>query len=156
MRKVISPNAYWFVQIKKSVTEGLSLAQQGGKPSELHTNPETRKLMQVYHIHQLHLFRSGIKHENDIRKVDDLGCDQIKLIERRLKAWIHETMSARLYNATSSDSSEVLADVEMDIDNLDQELAERSTNEDETRTNGHIIQTADRELIFDYGEPEDT
>ena len=66
MRKVISPNAYRFVLVKKSVTEGLGLAWRGGKHAEPHTNPEIRTLMQVYQTHQLHLFRSGRSYGSDV------------------------------------------------------------------------------------------
>ena len=56
MRKVIAPNAYRFVLIKKEITEGLGLAQQQGKHTTPHTNPEITKLMQVYQTFQVHLF----------------------------------------------------------------------------------------------------
>jgi len=153
MRKVISPNAYRFLQMKKSVSEGLGLAQRGGKHSEPHTNPEIRKLMQVYHTHQLHLFRSGRRYGSDIRKVDDLGRGQTKLIDGKLKAWTHETTRARLNNLVSSDAVEMLANMDMNIDHLDKQLAEtREINGDEIQTDGRIIQTADGELVFEYGD----
>ena len=85
MQKVISPNAYQFVLVKKSVTEGLGLAPWRGKHTEPHTNSEIWKLMQVYQTHQLHLFRSGRSYGSDVQKVDNLGCGQLKLIEGKLK-----------------------------------------------------------------------
>ena len=73
MRKVIAPNAYRFVLIKKAATEGLGLTQRTGKHSEPHTNTETTKLLEVYKENQLHLFRKGRTYGTDLRKVDDLG-----------------------------------------------------------------------------------
>lgn len=89
--------------------------------------------------------------------MDDLGHGQVKLIEGKLKAWIHETTRVRLPNVRSSDALETLANVEVNIGQLDEQLAGNREGEDETRTDGCIIQTAEGELVFEYGNGvEDT
>jgi hypothetical protein len=66
MRKVIAPNTYRFVLVKKAVAEGIGLANRDSKHIEPHTNPEMVKLLQVYQKYQLHMFRSGRNYGGDL------------------------------------------------------------------------------------------
>jgi len=152
MRKVIAPNAYRFVLIKKAVSEGIGLTKKGGKHTEPHTKPEMRTLMSVYQSEQLHLFRRGRTYsEDDLRKVDDLGRGATKLAGGKLESWVLETMRARLSipNMDAADNSNEVDRLEMgNFDRLDAEIQEnQQTNEEWTR--GNIVD-ADGELMFEY------
>lgn len=157
MRKVIAPNAYRFVVVKKSVTEGLGLAQRRGKHSEPHTKPEMKKLLEVYRDQQLHLFRSGRTYGGDPRKTDDFGRGCQRLIEGKLVSWVSETTRARQMNANTNPPPE--SQVEEDISQLDDEVvmntSENGSRDLDTRTSGHIIQMDDGELVFEFDKDID-
>lgn len=156
MRRVIAPNAYRFVVVKKTVTEGLGLAQRAGKHSEPHTNPEMVKLLQTYRNHQLHLFRRGRTYGTDMKKTDDLGRGVQRLIEGKLETWVYETSRARRLNMSSNSG---LPDVEIEagITQIDQEEAQEHNeglNTNDARTPGQIIQGADGGLVFEFENNE--
>ena len=156
MRKVIAPNAYRFVLIKKSVTEGLGLTQRTGKHSEPHTNAETTKLLEVYKDNQLHLFRKGRTYGTDLRKVDDLGRGVQRLMDGKLASWIKDTTRARIINMAQTALQASEEDTISAFAELDQEDAEaRSREVNETRTMGHIVQTDDGDLVFEFGHEVD-
>ena len=150
MRKVIAPNAYRFVLVKKAVAEGLGLAKRPGKHVEPHTNPEMVKLLQVYQKHQLHMFRSGRNYGGDLRKVDDLGRGQTRLLEGKLASWVNETTHARHLNTSPNE-------IGKELDQLDKELeAEQSQMAGESQTRGQLLFTSDGELIFQVGDEDNT
>lgn len=156
MRKVIAPNAYRFVLVKKSVTEALGLEQHGGKHAEPHTKPEMQILLQAYKTHQLHLFRSGRTYQGELRKVDDLGRGVQQLIGGKLAAWVNETTRARLINPiglnpTESDLDGIIVDVsQLDHD----EDATASNNENDGGTVAENETLDDRELILEFSDNE--
>lgn len=152
MRRVIAPNAYRFVLVKKSVTEGLGLEQHGGKHKDPHMKPEMIKLLQVYKTHQLHLFRQGRSYGKDIRKVDDLGRGVQALMGEKLSAWVQETTHARLINELPPGRTE--AGMVLDEIRLNEPIVNHPGQEDEAQTRGRIIQTADGDLIFEFDEQE--
>lgn len=152
MRKVIAPNAYRFVLVKKTMTEALGLEQHGGKHAEPHTKPEMQILLQAYKTHQLHLFRSGRMYNGELRKVDDLGRGVQQLIGGKLAAWVNETTRARLINPMGLNPTETNMDGMNDISQLDHEVA--TSNDGQT---AEIITQVvdDRELIFESSDKED-
>jgi hypothetical protein len=145
MRKVIAPNAYQFVLIKKLVTEALGLEQHGRKHAEPHTKPEMQILLQAYKTHQLHLFRSGRMYHGDLHKVDDLGRGVQQLIGGKLAAWVNETTRARLINPTGLGLNLIPSDLDaiIDVSQLDEEAATLTAT-----------QMDDRELIFRINDKE--
>lgn len=152
MRKVIAPNAYRFVLIKKAATEGLGLTQRTGKHSEPHTNTETTKLLEVYKENQLHSFRKGRTYGTDLRKVDDLGRGVQRLMDGKLASWINDTTRARVINMAQTTSQPSEDDTISAFAELDQEEAEVQSQEaNETRTMGHIVQTDNGDLVFEFG-----
>jgi hypothetical protein len=155
MRKVIAPNAYRFVLIKKSVTEALGLEQHGGKHAEPHTKPEMQILLQAYKTHQLHLFRSGRTYHGDLRKVDDLGRGVQQLIGGKLAAWVNETTRARLINPIGLNPTESDLDGIVDVSQLDHyEDATTINKENDRGTAENVTQVDDRELIFEFSDKE--
>lgn len=152
MRKVIAPNAYRFVLIKKAATEGLGLTQRTGKHSEPHTIAETTKLLEVYKDNQLHLFRKGRKYGTDLRKVDDLGRGVQRLMDGRLASWINDTTRARIIDMAQMASQASGEDIisESVFADLDQDDAEARSQLNETRTMGHVVQTDEGDLVFEF------
>ena len=166
MRKVIAPNAHRFVLIKKSVNEGLGLAPRKGKHTEPHTNPEIKKLMDVYKAQQLHSFKRGRTYGGDVRKVDDLGRGMTKLVGEKLASWVLETTQMHPSdNTIVNDNDESLSESNAQFDDamaqLDREAeTAQMETEGETRTLGHIISMGDGALVFEYdnnnrGEEDD-
>jgi hypothetical protein len=147
MQKVIAPNVYRFVLVKKSVTESLRLAQHGGKHKDPHTRPEMVKLLQVYQALQLHLYRSGRTYSGDLYKVDDLGRGMRDLVGGKLMTWVHETTQARLINQTSLQTPD---DVATDITQLDEEVAGAMDGNPGIQTAGCVTQMEDGELLFEF------
>ncbi|KAF8962188.1 hypothetical protein BDZ97DRAFT_1759423 [Flammula alnicola] len=153
MRKVIAPNAYRFVLVKKTITQGLGLAKRGYKHSEPHTNPEMAKLLQVYQNEQLHLFRKGRTYGGDPRKTDDLGRGVQRLMEGKLAAWVRDTTRTRIVNKSAPPEvvERELTELETAMDALDEEINIQQNQEAaETRTAGQVLQLADGELVFEY------
>jgi hypothetical protein len=148
MRKVIAPNAYRFVLVKKSVTEGLGLAKRGGKHAEPHTNPEMAKLLQIYKEHQLHMFRSGRNYGHNLWKVDDLGRGQQRLAEGKLASWVHETTRARRLNSSTNEQAVLTTEFVQKLESLDEEIeVEQRQALDEIRTPGRLLHLPDGELV---------
>lgn len=128
MRKVIAPNAYCFVLIKKAATEGLGLTQRTGKHIEPHTIAETNKLMEVYKDNQLHLFRKGRKYGTDLRKVDDLGRGVQRLVDGKLASWINDTTRACISGMALHASGEDTISVFAELDQVSAEARSQEVN----------------------------
>lgn len=157
MRKVIAPNAYRFVLVKKTVMEGLGLTRRGYKHSEPHTNPEITKLLHVYQSHQLHLFRKGRTYGGNQRRTDNLGQGIQQLMEGELASWIHDTTRVRHLSRTQPRMAGLdEADIEADITQLDQQIAiEQASEGDEMRSGGHILQLDNGELVFEFDDADE-
>ena len=92
IRLVISPNLHHFARIKIDMRTGVGLSKRSGRHTEPHTNPEVKKLLQVYKTHELHKRRPGRVYQ-DIHK-DQFNAGIIKL-DSKLPAWISETLRGR-------------------------------------------------------------
>lgn len=157
MQKVIAPNAYRFVLVKKSMTESLGLTHRSGKHKEPHTNAETRTLMKTYQNEQLHLFRPGRTYGDDVKKVDDLGRGVERLSGGKLASWVHDTTWARRLG-----TSPHLEHVESHLSETAIRLNEETPSEEkepeiagETQTRGCIVHTSDGELVFEFEDGTD-
>jgi hypothetical protein len=152
MQKVIAPNAYRFVLVKKSMTEGLGLTQRSGKRKEPHTNAETRTLMKNYQNEQLHLYRLGRSYGDDVRKVDDSGRGVERLSGGKLASWVHDTTWARRLG-TSPHPEHVISHLDETVVRLNEEASSEAKDLEiagETQTRGRIVHTSDGELNFEF------
>lgn len=161
MQKVIAPNAYRFVLVKKATIEGLGLAVRAGKHAEPHTNAETRKLLQIHQDEQLHLFRAGRTYGAAHRTVDNLGRGVNSLMGGKLASWVHDTTRARRLGGTigdddDEDSELTQEELESELDRIDREAEmDQAMEAMETRTPGQITQTSDGELFFEFESSDD-
>lgn len=115
-RNIISPNLGHFARIKINLRSGLGLAARSGKHTAPHENPEVRKLMHTYQIHDLHKRRAGRVYQDTDR--DDFSRGIVKLEAGRLQKWVADTTHHRGLLSKSTTSAAVPVDAG---DVLDQE-----------------------------------
>ncbi|THU76848.1 hypothetical protein K435DRAFT_824491 [Dendrothele bispora CBS 962.96] len=99
VRKMISPNVYRFMKVKKDIHESLGLARRSGNHITPSDTADVRKLIGLYQSEELHLFRFGRTYtEADRRRVDDFGRGVSSLQNGRLAKWVQETCRVRCLN----------------------------------------------------------
>ena len=106
----------------------------------------------MYKDNQLHLFRKGRKYGTDLRKVDDLGRGVQRLMDGRLALWINDTTRACIIDMAQMASQASGEDTisESVFADLDQDDAEARSQLNETRTMGHVVQTDEGDLVFEF------
>ncbi|KIY49883.1 hypothetical protein FISHEDRAFT_40602, partial [Fistulina hepatica ATCC 64428] len=149
MRNVISLNTFDLMNCKKDITNALGLERKSGRHHEPHTQPEARKLLDVYRREELHSCREGRKYRD--RDPNDFARGLRTLANGKLSKWQFETSISYL-SPTGPHQMRTSVDVEFTAtpDELDDSLdTENDELEDETEKFSPVDEELSDELIGD-------
>lgn len=160
MRKVASPNAYHFNQLKKDWIAGVGLAKRHGKHAAAHSKPEVRTLLTAYTACELHHFRPGRTYANTVpantEDFDMFAKGHHLLSKGKLAKWIDESCRAR-----NLDGSLTLDALEEQLARASQEPSADDDDDDDEDDIARGILTrggmrvVDGELVIDIDDGND-